>query len=248
MYTTDPIVEVFTIAYNEEKIIKFFIEHYLKFCNKITIFNNYSTDSTSDIVKSYENNNVHLKFFDTNNSVDDKIYLDIKNNCWKSSEAEYVIIVDSDEFLYHPDIKSFLRETKQALYRPLGYNMVSDEFPSGDDLLVDIIKEGVLAHNYSKMCLFSPAEVSNINYSLGCHNAAPQGKHGNYLLPYISDDLKLLHYKNLSFNYRYSKHIEYSKRMSDFNKQTGSGIHYTFDKDQQYNEFLDIFNKRLQVI
>jgi glycosyltransferase involved in cell wall biosynthesis len=241
-------IDCFTITYNEERIVNFFIKHYSRFCDNINIIDNYSTDNTAGIAKLHKDKNVHLKYYNSNNSLDDSVYLDIKNNCWRESTADYVIVVDCDELLYHEDIRTFLLETNKPVYRPQGFDMVSDKFPDHCDLLTEGIKDGIPAANYSKMCIFSPSKVSSINYSLGCHSAQPQDKSGNYINPDSSSELKLLHYKNLSFEYRYSKHLEYSERMSDFNKRTGAGIHYNYDKDKQYSEFLDIFNRREQII
>lgn len=249
MYTTDPIIEVFAICYNEEKILPFFLRHYSTFCHRITIYDNYSTDKTEEIINAFaKHHDVNIIKYDTKDSLDDSVYLNIKNNCWRTSQADYVIVVDCDEFLYHSDIKSFLRDTKQPVYKPTGFNMVSIDFPPDHCQLTNIVTDGVLSHNFSKMCLFSPAKLDSINYNLGCHDANPKDKNGMDIIPHSSSDLKLLHYKNLSFDHRYSKNTENSKRMSSFNSQIGAGIHYTYSKEQQYNEFLDIFNKREKVI
>lgn len=248
MYTTEPTIEVFTITYNEEKIINFFIDHYMQFCSKITVMDNYSTDNTAEIVKSYNSEKIALKYYNSSNSLDDSIYINIKNNCWKDSTADYVIVVDCDEFIYHNNLKSFLNKTRQPVYRPIGFDMVSDNFPPLCGQLTDVITEGVFSSNYSKMCLFSPSKLAGINYELGCHNAQPIDKNNSRVTAFESPELKLLHYKNLSFDYRYSKHVEYNKRMSNFNSQTGSGIHYTYSKEQQYNEFVSIYNNRKKII
>jgi hypothetical protein len=98
------------------------------------------------------------------------------------------------------------------------------------------------------MCIFNPNEINEINYSLGCHQATPISNHEGRFNPTIYDDLKLLHYKNISFEYRYNKHQEYLKRLSKFNIDTGSGIHYTFSEKQQYEEFENISKKIQKII
>jgi hypothetical protein len=178
--------------------------------------------------------------------LDDSVYLSIKNNCWKKSKADYVIVVDSDEIVYHENIKKFIIDNPKSIYRPKGYNMVSDIFPTGDNILQ--IKTGKYSSNYSKLALFSPREVREINYHLGCHNASPILTDGCDKIIKEDEELKLLHYKNLSFEYRITKHTEYVKRMSEFNKSTGAGIHYLFDENQQREEFLTLQKEAINII
>lgn len=246
MYTTNPTVEVFAICYNEEKIMPFFLKHYSKFCSQITIFDNHSTDKTIEIIKNFAKTfPTQLILYDTSGTLDDSVYLSIKNNCWKKSEADYVIVVDSDEFIYHKDIKKFIIDNPKSIYKPKGYNMVSDIFPTGDDILQ--IKTGKYSSNYSKLALFSPKEVQEINYHLGCHNASPTLTDGCIEI-IEEDELKLLHYKNLSFEYRFTKHTEYAKRFSGFNKSTGAGIHYLYNEHQQREEFLTLQKEAINII
>jgi len=241
-------IDCYTVAYNEEKMIGFFLEHYSKFCRNITVFDNYSTDSTADIVNQYNNKNIFIEQFDSGNTINDSIYLQIKNNCWKNSDADYVIIVDCDEILYHPNIISFLESTKRPIYKPYGFDMVSDIFPEKGKSIVEQITEGVISPLYSKMCIFSPIHVREINYQLGCHVAWPSLHQGEYISSHVDDDLKLLHYKNLSFEYRFNRHENYGKRLSDFNLATRSGMHILNDKEVQYSEFLTFYNNRSKII
>jgi glycosyltransferase involved in cell wall biosynthesis len=241
-------IDCYTITYNEEKIIDFFLDHYSKFCRNITVFDNCSTDSTADIVKRYKSDTIHIEQYNSENTLNDSIYLQIKNNCWKNSDADYVIIVDCDELLYHPSIVSFFETTSQPVYMPYGYDMVSDSFPEKGKSIIEQITEGVNSPNYSKMCVFSPKFISDINYTLGCHRATPRDIHGVNTSPYRDDELKLLHYKNISFEYRYNKHVEYNQRLSDFNKKGGSGIHYSYEKEKQFDEFCTMLNSKFKII
>jgi len=247
MYITEPTIEVFAICYNEEKIMPFFLKHYSKFCSRAAIFDNHSTDRTVEIIENFAKTfPIQLIPYDTNGTLDDSVYLSIKNNCWKKSEADYVIVVDSDEFVYHENIKKFIIDNPKSIYKPKGYNMVSDIFPTGDDILQT--KTGKYASNYSKLALFNPREVLEINYQPGCHNASPILTDGCNKTITEDGELKLLHYKNLSFEYRITKHTEYAKRLSEFNKGTGAGIHYLFNENQQREEFLTLQKEAINII
>jgi glycosyltransferase involved in cell wall biosynthesis len=239
-------IELYTITYNEEKILPFFLDHYSNFCDIINVYDNMSTDKTLEILNNFDRCKINIIPYDTNSKLDDSVYLDIKNNCWKNSSADYTIIVDADEFLYHPNIIDFLKNTDEYLYRPLGYDMWSEKFPQKD--ILNEINMGIRSINYDKICIFNPNEIKQINYSLGCHQANPILNYGGGVDITIYDDLKLLHYKNISFDYRYNKHQEYLKRLSKFNIDTGSGIHYTFSEKQQYEEFENISKKIKKII
>lgn len=241
-------IECYTITYNEEKIIRYFIDHYKQFCTKIIIYDNESTDNTRDIIKSYKDDSIILESYSSNNTLNDLLYIDIKNNCWKKTSADYVIVVDCDELLYSCNLQEYILSTRHAVYKPTGYDMISEKFP-GRGNLTELVKEGVESFNYSKTCIFSPLIISEINFELGCHNSTPINKNGDIITPYCTgNELKLLHYKNLSFDYRYNKHIAYKNRMSTFNKNSGAGIHYMYDKEQQKNEFYNIYNNRKIII
>ena len=72
-------VTIYTLTYNEEAMIEFFINHYRKrFPNcQINIFDNYSTDETIKIAKK---NDCNVIMYDTKNKIQDNKYLEIKNN------------------------------------------------------------------------------------------------------------------------------------------------------------------------
>jgi hypothetical protein len=244
MYTTDlPTIHVFAICYNEERIIPFFLDHY-KFADKITVYDNESTDRSRDLLA--RDSRVEIIPYNTHNTLDDSVYVRIKQSCWKTTDCTYAIIVDMDEFVYHPDIKKFLSETNYAAYRPLGCNMVAETFPTSGSF-TDIIKTGVVDINYSKLCVLSPSRVDSIEYGLGCHNAAICTRNPQDTI-LDTNEMKVLHYKNISFEYRFSKHQEYIKRMSDFNRQIGAGIHYTYSEEKQREEYNTLLNGAKQLI
>lgn len=239
-------IEVFTICYNEEKMLPFFLNHYSSFCDKITIFDNQSTDKTKDLLERFDKCLIDHRMYDTGNTLNDSVYLEIKNNCWKTSKSDYVIVVDCDEFLYHTNLKQYLCDNPHTIYKPTGYDMVCDTFPEGSNILD--IKTGVRSPNYDKLVIFSPSKIGDINYLLGCHQAIPLDITRQNVTPQLSDELKLLHYKNLSFEYRYQKHVAYLNRLSSFNKDTGSGIHYTFDENTQFSEFSKLQQQATNII
>jgi glycosyltransferase involved in cell wall biosynthesis len=108
-----PIVHAFFLCYNEEFILPHLLEYYLKFCDKIFILDNKSTDKSVEIIDSFPNTEVIE--WDSNGQVRDDLYLEIKNNIWKQSrgKCDYVIVGDADEFLYHDNMIDFLTRSKK---------------------------------------------------------------------------------------------------------------------------------------
>ena len=247
MCTTEPTITVITIAYNEERLMPFFLNYYSKFCDHIVVYDNHSTDNTEEICKSFTDCKVTVIKYDTNNSLDDETYLKIKNNVYKDYTTDYCIVVDLDEFLYHSNIKEFLNSNRDIkVFKPQGYNMVSTTFPEGKD--ITIIKTGAPEINYCKLCLFKTNSISKIDYKMGCHAGDFYDHNGTIISPLYDPTLKLLHYKNLSFDYRLSRHELYFNRMSEANRRSGFAVHYTFPKDQQLQEFNHLLSQATTVI
>lgn len=204
-------VEVFALCYNEAGILRDFIDHYKKhFAAEITIFDNYSTDNSRNII---EDNGCTCIPYDSNNEINEHIYLNIKNHCWKQSTADFVIVVDIDEFL-----EVEFNCSKYSIINTKGYDMIGalDSRLGAENTL------------FNKTVMFRPKYIKEINYKPGCHACDPQG------VIYGSKEIaKLLHRKYISERYLYKKHLEYEKRLSKFNKHFNFGEHYentTVDK------------------
>lgn len=243
-----PIVHAFFLCYNEANILPHLLKHYLSFCEQVTILDNNSTDNSIEIINSFPNTDIIP--FDSNEEFHDGVHIKIKNHVWKSSvgTADYVILGDADEFLYHDNMVDFLKESKQkgiTLFKPEGYHMVADEdmVISPEDNLLEIVKEGVRTSVLDKMMMFDCNKISNINYNFGCHNASPVGE----IVLSTDSSLKMLHYKFLGLeDHKYKQKIR-AERLSGFNKQHGFGLYYLFNEEEQTNDYLSYLNKREKV-
>lgn len=239
-----PIVHAFFLCYNEANILPHLLKYYLSFCEFVTILDNNSTDNSVEIVKSFPNTDIIP--WDSKEELNDGLYIKLKNHVWKSSTgvADYVIVGDADEFLYHENMVDFLIKSKEdgiTIFKPQGYHMVADEnFNLNlDDNLFKLVNKGVRTEVLDKIMMFDCNKISNINYSIGCHTANPVGE-----IKTNTVGLKMLHYKFLGLeDHKYKQKIR-GERLSDFNKQYGFGLYYLYNEEEQINDYMGYLNKR----
>jgi glycosyltransferase involved in cell wall biosynthesis len=244
-----PIVHAFFLCYNEANILPHLLKHYLSFCEHVTILDNNSSDNSVEIVNSFQNTDIIP--WDSNDKLNDDLYIKLKNHVWKSSigYADYVIVGDADEFLYHENMIDFLIECKEkgvTLLRPEGYHMVADAdfILKESDNLIDVVKNGVRADVLDKPMMFDCNKITNINYTFGCHSASPTGD----VRVFKDSSFKMLHYKFLGLeDHKYKQKIR-GNRLSDFNKNNGLGLYYLFNEQEQINDYMGYLNKREKVL
>ena len=53
-----PVIHAYFLCYNEATILPHLIKHYLSFCDKVCILDNFSTDNSVQIVNSFKNTEV----------------------------------------------------------------------------------------------------------------------------------------------------------------------------------------------
>ena len=78
-------VDVYVLCYNESKLVPFALDYWAKFATNVYILDNGSTDNTIELLKAESRFNIEIIPFDSNNELNDAIYLELKNNIWKKS-------------------------------------------------------------------------------------------------------------------------------------------------------------------
>jgi hypothetical protein len=215
-------VDVFALCYNEEHILQAFIDHYKNNFNaNITFYDNESSDNSINIIKA---NGCNYISYYSGGKMDEQCLLAIKNQCWKQSNADFVIVCDTDEFLEVPtDIDGC------TIIKTRGFDMVG-EFDS---------RLGVFNQIYSKYIMFSPKHIQEINYSAGCHYCKPVGK-------IIENEIHalLLHRKYISEEHIKKRYVNYSDRNSEANRINGYCLHYDMNNENViYNMFQELREK-----
>jgi hypothetical protein len=208
---------IHTLTYNEELMIEFFVNHYRKLFPNciIKIYDNYSTDNTVNIAK---NLGCEIFYYDSNNNLSDSKFLEIKNNCWKNSNTDWVIVCDCDE-LIQINQEELINEDNNGttLFKFKGYHIMNTD----DELNLNNLSFGFPDTMYDKILLFNKSKITDINYEPGCHSAFPKGD-----IIYSKNTYSLLHYKYLGVKYTIDRYKMFSQRLSEENLNRGWSIHY----------------------
>jgi hypothetical protein len=172
--------------------------------------------------------------------MDESTYLNIKNTCWKGSDADWVIVCDMDEIIHHENIIEVLTNTRANHIVTEGYEMISETLPTTEGQIYDELKFGHFKPDYSKACLFKPSEVTNINFGPGCHLSSPAGPN---IISIQDSGIKLLHYKYLNREVLIKKYDHYRVRQSEEMILMGWGNYQQWDADvinSQFDSWLSI--------
>jgi glycosyltransferase involved in cell wall biosynthesis len=230
-------IDVFATCYNEEIILPFFLKHYKKFARNITIYDNMSTDGSVNIMNKC---GVNVIPFDTGNRFEESKLISIRNTCWKGSDADWVIICDADEIIYHENIIELLSTINANHIVTEGYEMMSEVLPTTEGQIYEELKLGYFKPDYSKPCLFKPSEIIDINFSPGSHTATPIG---NNIVSVNDSGIKLLHYKYLNRDILIKKYEHYKIRQSNEMIRNGWGNYQQWGADvinSQFDSWLSI--------
>src|SRR5207247_7814659 len=193
-------IDLYARCLNEADMLPFFFLHYDKLVQRYIIYDDASTDNSREILRL--NPKVELRPAPPYSDPDSRVssLLTHLETCWRESRgiADWVIVTDIDEHLYHPDMYRYLAQCRAqgvTIIPALGYQMLSEQFPEHTTLLCQSLTRGACDAFYSKLNIFSPNEIDAVNYTPGRHTAAPTGR---VVLP-ARDELLLLHYRYLDF-------------------------------------------------
>lgn len=232
-----PVIHLYTICWNEEKMLPFFFRYYDTFVDRYVFFDDKSDDRTLDIIHQHP----HAEARPFPESHHDSFVLSAQsahNHCWKESRetADWVIVTAIDEFLYHPDLVNFLIQCKGenvTAIPALGYQMLSEIFPDDYSDLITEVPHGAACHDFNKLSLFNPREITEINYQVGRHEASPEGR-----VRYPRhDELLNLHFKYLSFDFVSERHKALLNKLRCSDIKNKWGIHYTYNEKELQDEW-----------
>lgn len=229
-------IETFTITHNEERILPQYIDWYKRFVDKITIYDDHSTDKTLEIAEKAGCTIVPFG----NDDFDDRLNNDVRNNAWKNSKADWIIVGDLDEFLWCPlKIGELLEEMKKddigTIIKTEGYEIMSEV-----DVPFVYARKGYREPHLDKVMCVRPDKIKAINFTYGGHHEAPEGN-----VRYIRNNgiFKLLHFSGVGRDVWIRKSMRYKSRFCKWNYEVGAGIHHWGDLAQKDADFTARLNK-----
>jgi len=240
-------IHIHSLCWNEARMLPYYMRHYQPIAEKIFIYDDSSTDDSLDILKGYSN--VVIEKFE---NIGDSFVSNAQtfsNECWKTSrgKADWVIVCNIDEHLYHKDLVAYLQycSTQGITAIPAqGYQMISEHFPIVDGRLCDSVLQGMPWEEMSKLLIFNPNAIEEINYEVGRHKALPTGA---VTYPETTE-VKLLHYKYLGLDYLITRHAELRTGLKSVDIEKRWGYQYLWNQDETVEEFNSVKERAVDVM
>ena len=210
----------YTLAYNEGDFVAYWVRHYAAFCDRVTVFVDADTDDSTASQATALRADVR---WHRTAGLDDEAFVAFAREHYPEARgrAAWVVWVDADEILYHPQLPSRLDALRaQGVTRPVvqGYQMVSARPPSGASPIWRQIRRGLPAPEYSKTCVFDPA--LDVVWTPGKHAATVTG---DDVRDDGADPLKLLHYRYLGAAWLAQRNARNYARMPEAQKAKRHG-------------------------
>lgn len=236
-----------TLTYNESDIVPFTMSYHKRLgFDKLIVYDNESTDNTVELLSKYPF--VDIKTYQTNNTINDLAYLEIKNNApfqfnIEDNESTWLYVGDFDEVLYcNGDFRTKLEELDKLGYTCFNGQMIqpiSDEFPiiPNGELVHEVVRDALFwGQDGFKLTLFKINGLQKLQYTPGAHLVTVYSN-----LPYKSinettNDIIGFHIKQLGYNRCFNKMKSAAKRLSEINKKCQFGGHYiTFSDETNFH-------------
>jgi hypothetical protein len=224
------------------RILPYFFRHYNNLVDHFFIFDNGSIDGTLEYLAKHPRTTVRHFVTEANSFGLTEIRL--SNHIWRDSigKADWVIMADLDEHIFHQDLRAYLAECCAAgvtALQSIGYEMVSDHFPSADVKLIDELRYGARSLGHDKFCIFDPASISATNFGPGRHTARPTG----HVVWPDRAAIRMFHYKKLGADYFVIRHQELSAGLGSHDRLAGYGHHYLWPRDRMLQEFQELLSQ-----
>ena len=239
----------FTLLYNEEDFLPYYLNHYIPIVDAFYFVDMGCTDESLNIIKSTLSK--HKKYHEIiKNRLDEHredIMMMYRNHYYKylTKIYDWFIICDVDEIVYAPDLRNFLQQTNDDVFKCSGYDIVHESAPS---LCKNIISQIDIGHkntqDLTKCCVFR--KNVEINYGMGCHSASPRNIDPFEKIRINDNTMYLFHHKYYDRQRFIKNTLQKYKRRKGYALRTRHGYHYKDDinlLNKQFDEKIKISSK-----
>jgi hypothetical protein len=258
-------IHVYTFNWNERPLVPFFLRHWSQVATRITVLDHHSDDGSAEVLSAA---GCTVLPYGTPGRYVIGEQDAARQDCWHEARGEarregqasalapapppWVAVVDFDEFLWHPDLGRFLdHATAQghSVLRPAGFEMMSEVFPVDDGRpLTSIVRRGFRHFMYNKPILFRPDRVASMRFASGAHGASPVDADGQPVPITDVSDLKLLHYRRLSFDHYLSRSRAQLARLDPDELAAGRGFHLAESKEHLRRVWAELDSQAVEVL
>ena len=224
-------LEVILVAWNEAHILPYTVRFYqARFPSHsllLTIYDNESDDGTKALAQKL---GCAFVSYSTGGTFNDGVHMRIKNEAWKNSTAEWIIVADVDEWIdTRPTDLDTYEAANATFVRAEGAILVWPE----DTMDLSRPAHALYEHDepralgYSKPVLFHRRAITDTGIIPGAHMAYPTGQ-----VTWLSDVQppipapRLYHAKYFDVNHSIDRSAAYAGRMSQDNRQHGWSAEY----------------------
>lgn len=218
-------IHLYCLCWNDARMLPYFFRHYDCLVDRYFVFDNGSRDGSLALLEAHDKVTVEHFEVPGDSFVEEERRL--SDTVWQQSrgKADWVIVLDIDEHVYRPDLAAYLcrcTDSNITALRAIGYEMVSDVFPLGEQPLAESVTLGLRSAGHDKLCIFNPDAVTHSGFGPGRHTAKPEG---DVCWP-ARPEMLLLHYKQLGVDYAIRRSAELRLGLGQGDLEQGWGRQY----------------------
>jgi hypothetical protein len=255
-------IHVYTFNWNERPLVPFFLRHWTTLASKIVVLDHHSDDGSAEALAAA---GCVVRPYGTPGRYVIGEQDAARQDCWHEARGEarregrasapptWVAVVDFDEFLWHPDgLGAFLQRATaegHSVLRPAGFEMMSETFPVDDGRpLTAQVRRGFRHGQYCKPILFRPDQVAEMRFASGAHSASPVDADGRPVPIAETSDLKLLHYRRLSFDHYLTRSRAQLARLDPSELEAGRGFHLAESEEHLRKVWAELDSQAVEVL
>ena len=234
-------VQLITFCWDEMAIIPWAVEAWKAFADKVTVYDNGSDDGSVEYLQQHGIEVIQYG----GNHLDNDMLMNYKNNAWKVTDADIMVVCDMDEIITGHDVRGSMERMLRCggtLCAPVWYNLLWDKHPKGR-FIEKCLDWGCYDPN-PKTLIFDPHRIKEMNYCPGAHHCSPTGD----VRYYQDGDIICLHVNNsLSLEYRIERFRKLNERRCANDHRKGYAQHYGFSQERISEEWENMRSRSIRM-